>query len=512
MISCSGEVSDIPAGSKRSAEELSLSERKILSALASLGGKATLGEISNTVNFKGPVQLMNALNWLKAKGYVRVDEKMLRFYALKEQGAREKLPERVLLETISSGDISIEEAASKLSDRRLIGVGVGWLRRKGWADLTEDKKLHLTDSGRKALSMPGEDELLLDSMLRGEVEENVGNAAVLKDLLSRRDYIRLIERMVREVSMLPKGEEAVRAGLSLEEDLAQLTPELLKSGKWRGFRLRPYDMSAPVPAMAGARLHPVARTIRQISGVFAEMGFSEIEDAYVQNTFWDMDALFTPQDHPARDMQDTFYLSSPAEIKPEAAVARRVREAHETGGRTGSSGWRYCWSASEARKTLLRTHTTVATIRYLASHRKPPVKVFSVGRIFRREAMDSTHLSEFYQIEGVLMEKGASMDMLCSVLREFYRKMGLSEIRLRPGYFPYTEPSMEVDVLYNGKWIEMGGSGIFRPEVLRPLGIRHPVLAWGLGLERLVMLRNGLTDVRDLYISDISALKKMPSV
>lgn len=497
---------------KRSAEELSLNERKILAALSRLNGKATLGEIADAVSFKGPVQLMNALNWLKAKGYVWVDEKVTRYYTLRDSvSGGGKLPERVMLELLAKGDMKLEEMAPLLPDKSVLGVGVGWIRRKGWATLTDEKKLRITDGGRKALESEGEDELILRRMESGEVEEDESNSAVLKDLLSRRDFIKLHERMVREVSMLPKGEEAVRLGLNLEEDLGQISPDMLKSGKWRNFRLRPYDLNAPVQEASGARLHPVVRTIRQVSRVFAEMGFTEIADDYVHNTFWDMDVLYTPQDHPARDMQDTFYLSSPSRIQLDRGLSRKVRRVHENGGSTGSTGWRYSWSSEEAGRALLRTHTTVATIRYLAGHRTSPVKAFSVGRIFRREAMDATHLSEFYQIEGVLMEKKASLDMLCYVLKEFYRKMGLDQIRIRPGYFPYTEPSMEVDILYNGKWVEMGGSGIFRPEVLRPLGIRDPVIAWGLGLERLVMLRSGFTDIRDLYISDLSSLRKLPS-
>lgn len=456
---------------------------------------------------------MNALNWLKAKGYVWVSERVLRFYTLKDEAvADSKLPERVLLELLSNGEKGLDELSKEVKENSVIGVGVGWLRRKGWATLTDRKKLEITEAGRKALKHKGVDEEIISKMRAGEIKEEESNASVLRDLLSRRDFVRLHERMIREVSILPKGEEAVKQGLRLEEDLGQITPELLKSGKWRGFKLRPYDLSSPVPATSGSRFHPLVRTIRQVSSIFAEMGFSEIEDDYVQNTFWDMDVLYTPQDHPARDMQDTFYLSNPKEIPLETGLSRKIRNIHETGGSTGSTGWRYKWSSEEARKTLLRTHTTVATIRYLMTHRKSPVKVFSVGRIFRREAMDATHLSEFYQIEGVLMEKKASLDMLCNVLKEFYSKMGLPQIRMRPGYFPYTEPSMEVDVLYNGKWIEMGGSGIFRPEVLRPLGVRDPVLAWGLGLERLVMLRHGFTDIRDLYISDISQLRKMVSL
>ena len=349
-------------------------------------------------------------------------------------------------------------------------------------------------------------------MEKEDVEEDADNERALRDLLSRRDFIREHDRIVREVSLLQRGKQAISEGLTFDEEISLLSPELLKSGKWKNFRLRPYDLKAPVPVLSGSRSHPLLRTIRLVSSIFADMGFAEIDDDYVQSTFWDMDVLFTPQDHPARDMQDTFYLSNPAEMDLDGKLAPRVRSAHQNGGGTGSTGWGYRWNPDEAKKTLLRTHTTVATIKHLAGNTVPPVKAFTVGRIFRREAMDATHLSEFHQIEGVVMEKDASFDMLCGVLREFYTRMGFEKVRMRPGYFPYTEPSMEIDAFYNGKWIEMGGSGMFRPEVLRPLSIKYPVMAWGLGLERLVMIKYGFKDIRDLYVSDVSSLQKLPVV
>ena len=161
---------------------------------------------------------------------------------------------------------------------------------------------------------------------------------------------------------------------------------------------------------------------------------------------------------------------------------------------------------------MLRTHTTVNTIRYLARNKTPPIKVFSIGKVFRRESIDSTHLPEFTQIEGIVMEENASLSMLFGILKEFYRKMGFEKIRLRPSYFPYTEPSLEVEVFFNGEYLELGGAGIFRPEVLEPLGINYPVLAWGLGLERLAMILMGVNDIRNFYISDVDFLRKVKEV
>ena len=197
---------------------------------------------------------------------------------------------------------------------------------------------------------------------------------------------------------------------------------------------------------------------------------------------------------------------------PEDNLVNRVKAMHEHGGDTDSEGWQYKWDPEEAKKAILRTHTTVNTIRYLSEHPEPPVKVFSIERNFRNETLDSTHLPEFYQIEGIVMEEEASFPMLIGVLKEFYNRMGFEKVKVRPAYYPYTEPSMDVIVWFNDTWLELGGSGIFRPEVTEPLGVEHPVLAWGLGLERLAMLKLGINDIRDLYISDIDWLRKTPMI
>ncbi|MFU8767799.1 MAG: phenylalanine--tRNA ligase subunit alpha, partial [Candidatus Methanoperedens sp.] len=189
-----------------------------------------------------------------------------------------------------------------------------------------------------------------------------------------------------------------------------------------------------------------------------------------------------------------------------------VKNMHETGGDIGSTGWGGIWSEEVARKQVLRTHTTAVTIKYLAENPDPPVKAFCIDRAYRREAIDPTHTPEFEQLEGVVMDRGVSFKNLLALLTEFYHRMGFEEVRFRPGYFPYTEPSVEPEVYIEsmGRWVELGGAGVFRKEVTSPLGIKYPVLAWGLGVSRVAMLRLGLKDLRELYQSDIDWLRKSP--
>jgi phenylalanyl-tRNA synthetase alpha chain len=231
------------------------------------------------------------------------------------------------------------------------------------------------------------------------------------------------------------------------------------------------------------------------------------------------DALFQPQDHPARELQDTFYLKNPKHAKlPEKDRVLAVKATHENGGDSNSLGWRYQWDENIAKQTVLRTHTTATTMRRLAqfyrNNDKTPVKVFCIDRVFRNEKLDKSHLAEFTQIEGIVIDENVNLSDLIGLLSEFYRKIGFKEIITRPGFFPYTEPSMEVSVYYDkiGEWLEMGGSGIFRPEVTYPWGIKDPtrVLAWGQGLERIAMLYYDRKDIRDLYINPIKWLRQQP--
>lgn len=502
-------------------EQLNYFEKKVLKALS--GKKsASPDEILRLSGLQQLVEVMNASSWLQAKGLVRIDERITKHYSLKRpETASHPLPEKVAVGVLAErpggrGSMADLKRSGKLKDDE-ISIALGWIRRKGWGEVTKDGKdtiITLTEEGRRALSQKGEDELVIERLQKGPLSELEIDRKVLDQLKSRKDI--LVERHTtdRTITLTKEGEEIAAMDLPMKEEVAQLTPELIQSGRWREVEVRKYDVKAFAPTVYGGRLHPMTILIERCRDAFLKMGFKEIAGGYIESAFWNMDVLFTAQDHPAREMQDTFYIQDPErlDLSEDEELVEIVRQVHENGWKTGSLGWRYKWSRAEAERALLRTHTTVNTIRYIAENPDPPFKVFSIGRIFRNEAMDSTHLPEFTQIEGIVCEDGANFDMLCGVLKEFYRRMGITTVRLRPGYFPYTEPSVEVEILWNGQWMELGGAGVFRPEVTLPLKVDKPVLAWGLGLERLGMLIWGLKDIRDIYVSDVEWLKKIPQV
>jgi len=499
-------------------DKLSYLEKKVLLSLAELG-EATPEEIMSKGGFERLVEVMNGVSWAQMKGLVEVDEKTERIYYLsdKEKAPRKLVERRVLEAMFDRPDgVSIAELEKeKILDRSEISAAVGWLKKKGWAEISKSADgsvlLKITDEGRGMIDRKGADEKLLEELIeRKELPESDCDPRAVEMLKGRKGLLLEKPAVSRIVRLTSVGKEIVDAGLEIVEEIAQLTPETIQSGKWRNARIREYDIEAFAPAMYGGRLHPLTILINQMREAFISMGFKEIRGHYVESAFWNMDVLFTAQDHPVRDLHDTFYLKKPerTDLSGEEKLVEIIREVHENGWKTGSKGWGYQWDLEEARKLLLRTHTTVNTIRYLSTHPEPPLKVFSIGRVFRNEEIDAHHLPEFMQVEGIVCEKGGDFDMLCALLREFYRKMGIEDIRIRPGYFPYTEPSLEVDILYDGKWMELGGAGIFRPEVTAPHGVKYPVLAWGLGLERLAMLKWNLSDIRDLYLIDIDWLRK----
>ena len=333
---------------------------------------------------------------------------------------------------------------------------------------------------------------------------------LLQHFRQRKGLIASFEQTIRTWSITDLGRSVQDEYLNETVVISELTPELLQTDAWKDAEFRAFDVTLESATPRRGRSHPMQALIERIRSVFLEMGFSELVDDYVQTAGWNMDALFIPQDHPAREMQDTFYLKEPAKMELSEELMGKWKSIHEDGGATGSTGWGGSSSFDTAQRPLLRTHTTVNTIQYLAQHPKEACRVFSVDRVFRKEAIDRTHLPEFHQIEGIIMEEGANLQMLVTTLKTFYAKMGYPEVRVRPAYFPYTEPSLEIEVKWHGKWLELGGAGIFRPEVTEPLGIESPVLAWGMGLERLAMLVLGLDDIRQLYISDLDWLRQQP--
>jgi phenylalanyl-tRNA synthetase alpha chain len=454
---------------------------------------------------------------LGEQGIIQVTKSVEEIVKLTEEGkkyAKDGLPERNLLQSLGSG-----KPMSELKDPAL-KIGLGWLRKKGWATIQAGEIRPLGSAQR------GLDEEILEKLLAGAKSSADLDKKGLADLKGRELVSSSKSKEWRyEItesgkSFVESSKKNVEAGIKFRYDqisyLPKITSEAIKNGKWEGeyvtidgitYEVRPYDVTLAADRLYPGKKHPYQRLIDFMREIMLEMGFAEIKGQIVQSSFWNFDALFQPQDHPAREMQDTFYLDSLADI-PDYS---RVKEMHECGGGAQSTGWGGCWRPEVARQEVLRTHTTGVTIKYLAEHPEPPVKAFGIDRVYRREAIDATHTPEFEQLEGIVMDRDVTFSHLLGILKEFYAKMGFDEVRFRPGYFPYTEPSVEPEVFIDGLgWVELGGAGVFRKEVTAPFGIEHPVLAWGLGVSRVAMLKLGLKDLRLLYQSDMEWLRITP--
>ena len=412
---------------------------------------------------------------------------------------------------LSSADTSMRSLqTSSIVEKHEFGIGVGLLKslgvtlENGYLIIPENKVLVEEKLEKRSLFLEK-----IKSSEKGILEDDLDQNQ-LSHFKNRKNLLTSVEEISRTWKITNEGMKISSENLEEKTMIAEITPELLQGNSWENADFKPYDVSLESSTPLTGKPHPMQSLIERIRSIFLEMGFTEIEGDYVQTAGWNMDALFIPQDHPAREMQDTFYLENPQSIDLPEHLTDAWGAIHEHGGETGSVGWGGSFSAETSKKGLLRTHTTVNTIQYLAANPTAACRVFSVDRVFRKEAIDRTHLPEFHQIEGIIMEEGANLQMLVTTLKTFYAKMGYPEVRVRPAYFPYTEPSLEIEVKWRGKWLELGGAGIFRPEVTEPLGISSPVLAWGMGLERLAMLVLGLDDIRQLYISDLEWLRNQP--
>ncbi len=497
---------------------LSFQEKKVLLALQELGGRAGISDLAGHADLDQST-IMRAVLALSEHGLMGVREKKSSKAAILPEGleyARDGLPERKMLVALaSSGPEAVNEVAAhaNLSEERN-QIALVWLKRKGWAEFTKkDEKtvLAMTESGSEALSQKSADEKLLDllaAQARNVDELPADMKEPLRTLVERK-LVKVEEETWRELELSDLGNQALKLGIKLVEEVSELSHELLTSGRWREAKFRRYDVVAPVTPAHPGKVHPQQQVIDELREILLEMGFVEIKSNMVESEFWNFDALFQAQDHPAREIHDSLSLSKPERTKlPSPALVKRVAAAHERGV-AGSTGWGYKFSVDISQRPILCSQTTAATVRYLASHPEPPAKVFCIDRVYRHEKIDYKHLAEFYQAEGIVMNPKLTLRDMLGYLKQIMVKLGFSKIRFRPGYFPYTEPSVEADVYFPEKreWLEVLGAGMFRPELLHPLGVKHPVLAWGIGFSRLAMIRLGIEDIRNLFNNDLEWLR-----
>ncbi|KAF8897670.1 phenylalanine-tRNA ligase [Infundibulicybe gibba] len=413
-------------------------------------------------------------------------------------------------------------------------VGQGRAFKNGWIAKEGDGLVKLVESIKDITQVDLQEIASSGTLKSGE--------KVLADLRKRK----LVTQRKGQWFTVTKG---INFSTSTAKPETDLTVEMLTSGAWKTSTFKKYNFEAEGIPTSGGALHPLLKVREEIRNIFLEMGFAEMPTStFVESGFWCFDALFVPQQHPARELQDTFYISDPKEsLPPDAAYYERVSKIHEHGG-FGSMGYRAPWSHEESRKLLLRTHTTASSAHMLyklaakcrgesiesdknefthgakSTTGDPkddgfrPAKLFSIDRVFRNETMDATHLAEFHQVEGVVADRNLTLADLIGFMRVFFEKMGIEKVRFKPAYNPYTEPSMEIFAFHPmlDRWVEVGNSGMFRPEMLEPMGFPKDVRVhgWGLGLERPTMIRYGINNIRTLvgHKVSIEGIENSPAV
>ena len=292
-------------------------------------------------------------------------------------------------------------------------------------------------------------------------------------------------------------------------EIGEITPKMLETGEWKKGTFRGYNIMIPPARNIPGRINPYVSFLESVKDKLCSLGFQEFDGPLVETEFWNGDALFMPQFHAARDIHDVYRIKNPTHAKSiEEPYLSNVARIHENGGNSGSRGWNYSFDREFTRRLILRSQGTVLSAHQL--HKAEiPGKYFGIARCFRYDKVDATHLSDFYQTEGIVLGEDVNLKTLLGFLEMFAVEIaGATEVKYVPGYFPFTEPSIEVHIKHPKLgWFELGGSGIFRPEVTKAMGVDVPVLAWGIGIDRMALMALGLNDLRELFCEDIEKVR-----
>ncbi|KAM5356072.1 hypothetical protein ACJ41O_002718 [Fusarium nematophilum] len=415
--------------------------------------------------------------------------------------------------------LSIQELEKAIGDKTVTKVGQGKAFKEKWITKSKDGKLVATADSIQDVTR---------AQLQQIKETRTHEPKVLTDLRKRK-----LIKMQKVISF--NMAQGPKFALEIQKEETDLTADMIASGSWKTANFKPYNFKALGADQNAGALHPLNKVRHEFRQIFFEMGFEEMPtNKFVESGFWNFDALFVPQQHPARDLQDTFYISDPKvadaprteqEGQNTEEYWENIKDVHQN-GKYGSIGYRYPWSAEESKKLVLRTHTTAistAMLYKLAAQkgpdgRPPPARYFSIDRVFRNETVDATHLAEFHQVEGVIADYGLTLGGLMEFMEVFFAKMGITNLKFKPAYNPYTEPSMEIFSYHEGlgKLVEIGNSGMFRPEMLEPMGLPKDmrVFGWGLSLERPTMIKYKISNIRELlgHKVDLNFIERNPAV
>lgn len=482
----------------------------------------TLGARSNLY----PQDIRRATEWLQSKGIIiRTPEKTYTTIDLTELGMkydRDGTPEKKVIDflkkkqqlKISEIDFFLDDEEKKEAIKFLKLYDIIDIQAGGILVLKNNQNIEKIEI-LQSLIKKAYNKILLEDL--NDIEKN---------LVFERYKERGKSRNVFELKTEPKysnklTEEGgkVLENLSKENlftnEITQLTPELLKDGSWRTKTFREFSFDIKPKRTLIGRPHPYIEFVNGVRTKLLSMGFHEVEGEIVETEFWNLDALYMPQSHPARDVHGVYFIKSPTHAKTlEDKFLSSVSKTHENGGKTGSRGWEYKFDTQQAKRLVLRSHGTVLSARVLAKFPEPPGKYFTIARCFRPDAVDSTHAPDFSQLDGIVVSKTINFRGLLGLLKLFANEIAQTdEIKFVPSYFPFTEPSASLYAKHKKLgWVELGGVGIFRPEVTVPLGVDVPVIAWGLGLDRMAMLALNINDIRDLFSRDLDRLREIKDV
>jgi len=496
-------------------------EVKVLRHVA-LGEDITAERLIRELDYKVG-QCNQAFSWLSAKEcLVEKSREKYVLYELTETGneqCKNGLPvERIFNFLKDNGPAALPEIAAALSlEQSDVGSSFGQLTKAKAARLNEERKAQLvTDEVpadikaarglmEKAVAAP-----LREDTLSAEEKKVISTLAKKRGAAS--STFKLIEKEDVVYTLTETGDAAKNALIKANitgEEFGLLTPQMLSSGSWKNGSFRPYGLNAPTSRIIPGRTNAYGDYLQWVKDKLVSLGFEEFDGPLVENEFWNGDALFMPQFHSARDIHDVYYIKDPVHCRAiEEPWLSRVAKAHEDGGDTGSRGWGYTFDHEFTRRQVMRSQGTV-----LSAHQLPkasiPGKYFGIARCFRYDQVDATHGADFYQTEGIVVGDDVNLKNLLGLLKMFAEEVaGAEEVKYVPGYFPFTEPSIEVHIKHPKLgWFELGGSGIFRPEVTKSLGLDCPVLAWGLGIDRMALMHLGLSDIRELFTPDIESVR-----
>ena len=446
----------------------------------------------------GMDSVRRSVEWLKSKSLIDVNEEKKEMIFLSSTGKdvlKNGLPEKRFLAALErlKGKASFQSLMkeSKLNSQEF-NVSSGQGKKAGFIEI--DKGLIiLTSKGKNESGKKNPLEEFIEKLANGlEVKKLKNDEKLLVKQLESRRLIEVSNDVQKSVEINKNGLKAL---------------ELVEKSKGK----RQFNIMGEVPKIFIGKKQPYNQFLLQIRRRLTEMGFREMYSPLIVHEFYNFDVLFQPQNHPARTWSDTYQLLRPAlgELTNTKAI-KAVKSAHETGGVSASSGWRYSWLEEIAQKLMPAAHGTAHSARQLIKGVETPGKYFAIARCFRPDVIDATHLIEFNQLEGFVVDENLNFRHLLGLLKEFAVKFaGAEDVKFFPDYYPFTEPSVQLSAKHPELgWIELGGAGMFRPEMLENLGIKGQAIAWGIGIDRLAMFKLGIKDIRQLFSQDLDWLRR----